>query len=139
MTESEIKFGTDGFSYGTGSSYGMGKNNGYTIAAGHSDGCGKGNGGLGSLEGSHRGSGTGNGYTYEGGDSSGAGTHRILIDEIDELHMITDIVDPKSLNKLQFYSKKRKWFVNWDQIWDECNEEQKQHLLLFLPLRVTNG
>lgn len=50
----------------------------------------------------------------------------------------TDITDPVALQPLFFSSKNCKYGSGWDQIWDECNDEQKQHLLLYLPLKGTN-
>lgn len=123
---------TDGYSYRSGTSYSMGKVNGYATSSGTSDGYGEGNGNLSTYSGDANGSGKGNGYSPIGNGNSNGEGHASSDTGID---VFADISDPRCLIPLQFYSLQSEWYVSWNQIWDECNDEQKQHILQFLPLR----
>lgn len=70
------------------------------------------------------------GLQYRVGNSYGGGNNYTNLRE-------NDISDPVQLDVLFFLSKSKKSFLSWDETWDLCNDEQKQHLLLFLPLRDT--
>lgn len=107
----------DGYSTTEGSSCSQDGSDGYSYTDGDGDGDGH-----------------GNGYIYSGGGSSGNqycsfGGNGSTYDNL------TDITDPISLMPLRFCNSLKLCNAEWDQIWDVCNDEQKQHMLLFLPLR----
>lgn len=112
--------------------------NGHTFSHRNSEGRSDSNGsGLGNgysgISGRGLGQGMGNGYIVRNasGNVNGKGqSHDFRTESIDPAEMCDYIL---------FYSKERSSYLSWDQVWKECNEEQKMHLLLFLPLRSSDG
>lgn len=82
-------------------------------------------------DGDSDGDGDGDGATSPSGRSTGSGNST-------QNHLTTDISDPMNIRPLVFVTPGKERYedrLTWDEAWDLCNDEQKQHLLLFLPLR----